>query len=399
MVLPLKVPEGASGDYRACPLCASSDNHLLLENNSVPVLLNHLADSPHEAARAQVGDLRIVSCADCGFTFNSRFDPSLVKYGERYENDQSFSPRFLEHLFHRVEAVARAVAVSNQFSVLEVGCGQGTFLESLLTIAPAGRAVGYDSAWRDRPLPSGLHIERAYFDAKAASEHLGAFDACIARHVIEHVSDPLGFLRNSYLALKKDGLLFVETPDLEWILANIQMQDFFYEHCNYFTQTTLSEALSRAGFTVSRIERTFGGQYLWAEALRNTPQEPRAAAPLPAGVMLDGTRMISFFANWRCRLLDERREAGALVVWGAGAKGVTFVNQVDRECQLIDYLVDLNPNKASRFIPVTCHPVLGPDDSLVRIPPRLVVVMNPMYAREIEAMLHMRGLRPVVLAV
>ncbi len=109
--------------------------------------------------------------------------------------------------------------------------------------------------------------------------------------------------------------------------------------------------------------------------------------------------MISFFANWRCRLLDERREAGALVVWGAGAKGVTFVNQVDRECQLIDYLVDLNPNKASRFIPVTCHPVLGPDDSLVRIPPRLVVVMNPMYAREIEAMLHMRGLRPVVLAV
>ena len=53
--------------------------------------------------------------------------------------------------------------------------------------------------------------------------------------------------------------------------------------------------------------------------------------------------------EWR-RKLDRLREQGrSAVVWGAGSKGVTFLNAVQAD-DLIRYVVDLNPRKQGRFV-------------------------------------------------
>ena len=42
--------------------------------------------------------------------------------------------------------------------------------------------------------------------------------------------------------------------------------DFCYEHCNYFTDTTLATVLGSAGFTATATGVVFGRQYRWTEA-------------------------------------------------------------------------------------------------------------------------------------
>src|SRR5262249_62391260 len=60
--------------------------------------------------------------------------------------------------------------------------------------------------------------------------------------------------------------VFFETPCVDWILDNLVVWDFFYEHCSLFTRQALGRALARAGFAVGRIAHAFGGQYLWGRA-------------------------------------------------------------------------------------------------------------------------------------
>lgn len=61
-------------------------------------------------------------------------------------------------------------------------------------------------------------------------------------------------------------------------------------------------------------------------------------------------------------------------------------------------VVDINPYKQGKFMPGTGHPVIAPM-ALIDQPPDLVVVMNPIYVREIQSSLKDMGLLPKVLAL
>ncbi len=79
-------------------------------------------------------------------------------------------------------------------------------------------------------------------------------DLVVCRHVIEHVPAPLDLLENVRAALGREhrAELAFETPTVEWILDGTVIQDFFYEHCSYFTARSLQFAFERAGFYAIR---------------------------------------------------------------------------------------------------------------------------------------------------
>jgi hypothetical protein len=208
--------------------------------------------------------------------------------------------------------------------------------------------------------------------------------------VIEHVPSPLDLLSAVRAALinAPAAAIFFETPDVDWILEGTVIQDFFYEHCSYFTPYSLQFAFQRAGFSEIDVEHLFGGQYLWLMGKFVRGTEVRSVVAASAARTFErargfGRRATNRAAQIRARILAFR-ERGPVAVWGAGAKGVTFLNQLDPDGTLIDCVVDINPRKQSRFVPGTAHPIISVPELVVRDVAN-IVAMNPNYVDEIRA--------------
>lgn len=372
-----------------CPLCGSPRTRCFLAQRGVPVHQNRLFDSEDAARAAPRGDLTMTACGVCGFVFNATFDPGKIDYDEDYDNCQICSPFFEEYVDDLVQHILqRGVRGKN---IVEVGCGKGYFLRKLVEADPGNRGVGFDSSYEGpaSELEGRLRFHREFYGAQELNPPP---DALVCRHVIEHVPDPAAMLRSLRRSMEAGSraLVFFETPDLDWILENQVIWDFFYEHCSLFTAGSLARAFRAAGFVVDRVDRVFQGQYLWLEA---RPSDDAVRDEEDDSATSDrcarfGERLRESVAQWRERLGAAPRKRA---VWGAGAKGATFVNLIDSERTLVDCVVDLNPRKQGRFIGGTGHPIVAPSVLRDREVSE-VILMNPNYEAENRAILDTLGL-------
>ena len=373
----------------ACPVCGA-DAQRFLVRESVPANQNLLLSSRERARDVTRGTLALHACGTCGFVFNAAFAPDRLEYGATYENTQTASQAFAQYLDGRVARVVERCG-PHATTIVEVGCGKGTFLARVVEAAVGSTGYGFDTSYEgpDSVRDGRLRFFKHYFAGGHVPEPV---DALVCRHVIEHVPDPIAFLGSIRDVLEsKTTKIFFETPCVEWIVRNQVLWDFFYEHCSYFNAASLEEAFRRAGFEVAGVRHVFGGQYLWLEA---TPASARRTSPTDGGRVLELCREFAAaqsaaLERWMLRL-RALREHGKLAIWGAGAKGVTFAGLVDPHAALFDCVVDVNPRKQGCFVPGTGHAIVAPEE-LAERDIRTAVLMNPNYRHENERMLATMG--------
>lgn len=92
---------------------------------------------------------------------------------------------------------------------------------------------------------------------------------------------------------------------------------------------------------------------------------------------------LSGFIQWYCDFVKGHKD---VLVWGAGAKGVTFANLIDPQRKYIAALVDINVHKQGRYIGGTGHPVIGPQD--IGKNAGEIIIMNGVYEKEIRTALN-----------
>jgi hypothetical protein len=225
-------------------------------------------------------------------------------------------------------------------------------------------------------------------------------DLICCRHVIEHIQQPgqlVATLRHS-LENQLDAVVFFEMPNVIWILRNLTFWDIFYEHCSYFSPGSLTRIFAKNRFEILRVTEAFGSQYLWLEA---RPQNESKAARLTGQETLQElTEAVTYFtqhypdklAAWRSQLLDEKSKSRRVVIWGAGAKGVTVLNTLAVPLDAVEFVVDINPRKQGKYIPGTGQQIVSPD-FLKTYAPDTIFVMNPNYLLEIQETIATLGLR------
>lgn len=204
-----------------------------------------------------------MQCVKCSFVYLER--PSIAKSyytGEKYRAHhgpnlgKKTSPRELfetylpfQHQIH--ESMGRLLRPS--VSLLDVGCSAGHFLHSLrgkvrtrVGLELSRNEVAFIRRNLDFPVYN-VPVERANIPE-------GPFDVITSLQVLEHVEDPVGFLRNIKKHLKKSGTLYLELPNLDDVLLTQyrvkEYEDFYYRepHLSYFSKDTLRRALAKAGF-------------------------------------------------------------------------------------------------------------------------------------------------------
>ena len=202
------------------------------------------------------------------------------------------------------------------------------------------------------------------------------------RHVLEHVPSPWQFLEGIAAANGYKGLLYVEVPDLEWILKNHAYFDLFHEHVNYFRA---KDFFRRFGEGVVFQVNSFGGQYLSVvinlECVRDcgqTLQECVNATDLQAAFA-----QLSAYEDQAYGSLSDSHE---VVIWGAASKGVVFAAKAPPAIKSkVAYAIDINPRKQGHFMPISGIEVVGKEQGISRLnPSSLLVIMNPNYEQEIR---------------
>jgi hypothetical protein len=345
-----------------------------------------------------MGDIDLRFCARCGHLFNAAFDPARVGYSGEYENSLHYSVRFREYARALAEHLIDVHGLRGK-TVIEIACGQGDFLELLCSLG-GNRGVGFDPSHvpgrSETACGADLVFVQDYY-TETYSDYEADLVCC--RHALEHIAIPGDFLGTLRKAIGDHPTpVFFEVPNALFTLRDLGIWDIIYEHCGYFCEDSLREVFRRNGFAVDRVETEFGGQFL---ALHASPGRSAMAGRREPSPDLSG--LVHRFAEhyrvkvsgWGETLRHLRRDGRRAVLWGAGSKAVSFLNLMQAS-EEIGCLIDLNPYKDGRFVPGTGHQVRSPA-FLADHKPDAVVIMNPLYAEEIERDLRAMGLSPEIL--
>lgn len=213
-----------------CPLCDSAEHE-------VDRLLTHKG-RPYT----------VVVCKECTFVFVREIYGSTESHGRQPNKP---TPKARHHQIRQLVAGHRPGAPKQ---VVEVGAGWGG-LASLLNGMPQVRYAGFEPSG-DRAefcRSHGLEVRNEMFMGRASAAEV---DVVVLDNVLEHVSEPLSLLRQCREVLKPDGMAIVIVPNLRDIRRfhpAWRDRHLWQPHChiNYFTDSTLRDALRRAAFAAN----------------------------------------------------------------------------------------------------------------------------------------------------
>lgn len=381
-----------------CLICGARSLHRLISIPDVPTLCNRLCASEAEAANAPRGNISLSYCQDCGHVVNSAFDPARVNYDGRFENTLTFSPRYRGYAQMTADRVIGRYGLRGK-RIVEIGCGNGDFLRLLCGTGNHGE--GYDPSQPTSRWEVGRGSVEIIGRNFAAEDARGADFVC-CRHVLEHLPEPmvlLGQLRES-LDVSDGTVVFFEVPNGLFTLDRLGIWDIIHEHVSYFMPSSLVRAFDRAGFRVCWSESAFDDQYLWVEARVDGQVSSSDLPKRPSDALYSSfsARFAEKVAQWRRRIEESRSHGRHVVIWGAGAKGVMFLNLLRVTAGSgIDWVVDINPRKQGHFVPLMGQRIVEPE-CLLQNPPDLLVVMNSEYEGEIRETIKNMGIRCEVMS-
>ena len=141
-------------------------------------------------------------------------------------------------------------------TVLEIGCGSGEHLNWLRSLG--WRVAGAEFspvAAQTAQSRFGIHVHVG--DLLRAPFSPESFDVILMNHVLEHLLDPLATLSQANALLRKGGVLFIETPNVESIGRQICQVHWPHwdapRHIHLFSVRTLSQLLLRTRFDINEV--------------------------------------------------------------------------------------------------------------------------------------------------
>ena len=79
--------------------------------------------------------------------------------------------------------------------------------------------------------------------------------------MLEHIDEPREFLKALAAKLEPGTAVFFEVPNVLFTIRDGGIWDIIYEHCGYFSPSSLTRVFQLAGFNVEEVEEAFSGQF------------------------------------------------------------------------------------------------------------------------------------------
>ncbi len=230
-------------DYIPCDICATENPRFILNSAGL--------DGP------------LVECVKCGLRYvGSR--RSALTFGRDAAEETTAKVRAANQnlRYLRLEEEHRLALLNARWrldlirkikssgKLLEIGCARGDFLR-------VAREYFDTSGVEPNPdlAESSSRVAPVHRDIIERTPWTG-FDIVASFHVIEHVDSPRSFIDAAAQRLKSDGLLVIETPNIDSLpfkLLKSRWRQFIPEHYFFFSPKTISRLLSDHGLKIERL--------------------------------------------------------------------------------------------------------------------------------------------------
>lgn len=210
-------------------------------------------------------DVTIYRCGDCGVLWHEYPLPDDYYKSEAYRTaiEGDADPENYFHL-HDCEVLPKlkftGTDIYRHKIVADIGCGGGSFLDFLSGVAETTIAVEPSEIYRYALEKRG---HRCYeYTRQALADFGDAADVATSFDVIEHVDEPLSFLKDIYALLKSGGKMILGTPTDYPILRTLVGKPFerFIFNANHlwvFSVKSLDCLVRQAGFREISIKQTY----------------------------------------------------------------------------------------------------------------------------------------------
>jgi SAM-dependent methyltransferase len=172
---------------------------------------------------------------------------------------------------------------------LDVGCSTGAFLVAARAAGNTVEGVELSAPAAEQARARGVAVHQTRAEA---FEPAAPYDAITAFDVVEHLPDPLAFVRRAAEWLRPGGAIALTVPNAASLVARLLGRRWFYyappDHVHYFTPATVTRLLESSGLgdvRVGPVRKPVTARYALVQASlmsrRLAPIAERLATVLP----------------------------------------------------------------------------------------------------------------------
>jgi SAM-dependent methyltransferase len=354
-----------------CRLCGGvlfSDQLVL---NPTP-LANELSLSVETAINAETFPLTVAMCSECSHVQLVDLITS-VRLFDGYAYQSGTSTYFRNHF---AEFASTTSQYAGMKPILEIGSNDGTLLQAFADLGIECVGIEPSAQLVEKCLREGLDARVGYFDKSIVNklvDEFGQFDLVVANNVLAHVDNLRQVFQDIYNSLSTEGVCVFEVAHLLSMVEQGTFDSIYHEHMSYHSLTSLDKFCNSIGFTIFNVQlvSSHGGSI--RVFLSKSPKidiqdsvgrllEIELSRGLNSPNVLYAIR--SRISNLKFELdnyLNSKENSSKSITFGFGApaKLVTFISETRLYEQDLRFIVDDNPLKQGKFIPVWAIPVIS----------------------------------------
>ena len=346
----------------SCRLCSGAFYSKTLKLRDTPPA-NELYPSRELAITADKFPLEVVMCKECKHV-QLKHIVNPKRLFDDYVYKSGTSNFFINHFDKLAELISKSYPVTSY--VLEVGSNDGILLESLSKRNIKSIGVEPSEYLAEECIAKGQIIYNSYFDKETADKIVkthGNASVVLGNNVFAHIDNLREAFDNVSKVLNPEGLFIFEVAHLKYILIDGIFDTIYHEHMSYHTAISMEKFCKNFGLKMIKIEKvsSHGGSLrFFLSKDQNAKIDPSVDEVIKEemALNLDNEKVlelieekINIIKASVNSLMKELPSSSKFFGYGAPAKVVTFLAQMELEEINLVGIIDDNISKQQRYLP------------------------------------------------